>query len=177
MKRFMSVLGALVALVVATHPADAQLKFGVHGATIATAEEVLLAGENVNIPSGTYGVGGRAMIAAPLLPIALVGSYTKYFPDEGELWTATVAAQLRLPLPVLKPYVMGGYQLRPEDVAGNAQNGLMVGAGLQLDFGVSLFLEGGFELGSEIDPADVVGLAQAVDTNRIVLKGGLLFGD
>ena len=176
MKRFLSVLGVLVALVVVTNPADAQLKFGVHGATIASVDEVLVAGQNVNVPSGTYGVGARAMIDPPLLPVALVGSYTKYFPDDGELWTGTLAAQLRLPLPVLKPYVTAGYQLRPEDLGGNSQNGFMVGAGLQLGFTVSLFLEGGFELGKEIDPADLAGLASAIDTHRIVVQGGLLFG-
>lgn len=176
MKRFMSVLGALVALAVATNSADAQLKFGVHGAAIASVDEVLVSGQNVNVPSGTYGVGARAMIDPPLMPVALVGSYTYYFPEDGDLWTATLAAQLRLPLPVVKPYVTAGYQLRPEDLGGNSQNGFMVGAGLQLDFMLSLFLEGGFELGNEIDPADISGLTDAVDTNRIVLKGGILFG-
>jgi len=72
--------------------------------------------------------------------------------------------------------VTGGYQIRPEDAAGNSQNGLMVGAGLQLDLGVSIFLEGGLEIGKDIDPADIPGLAAALDTNRIVVKGGVMFG-
>ena len=176
MRRFSFVLSALAALAIVAIPADAQIKFGAHGAAITGLDEVMVAGESVGIPSGTYGVGARAMLDPPLLPVALVGSYTYYFPEEGDAWTGTIAGQLRIPLPVFKPYVTAGYQLRPEDAGGNSQNGFMIGAGVQLDFMLSLFLEGGFEIGKEIDPADVPGLTQALDTNRLVIKGGLMFG-
>ena len=173
MRRFSFVLSALAALAVFANAADAQIKFGAHGAVITGLDEVLVAGENVNIPSGTFGLGARAMLDPPLLPVAVVGSYTKYFPEgDGSVWTATIAGQLRLPLPVFKPYVTAGYQLRPEDAAENSQNGFMIGAGVQLDFMLSLFLEGGFEFGKDIE---VTGLP-TIDTNRLVIKGGAMFG-
>ena len=177
MRRSMFALSTVFAFALMANPVDAQIKFGVHGAAITGLDEVVIAGQNVGVPSGTYGIGGRAMLDPPLLPVALVASGTKYFPEgDGSLWTATLAAQLRIPLPIIKPYVTGGYQIRPEDAAGNSQNGLMVGAGLQLDLGVSIFLEGGLEIGKDIDPADIPGLAAALDTNRIVVKGGVMFG-
>jgi len=177
MRRFLFALSTVFALAIMANPVDAQIKFGVHGAAITGLDEVVVAGQSVGVPSGTYGVGGRAMLDPPLLPVALVASGTKYFPEgDGSLWTATLAAQLRIPLPIVKPYVTAGYQIRPEDGAGNSQNGLMVGAGIQLDFVVSLFLEGGFEIGKDIDPADLPVLTETLKTNRIVIKGGLMFG-
>ena len=122
------------------------------------------------------------MLDPPLLPFAAVGSYTKYFPEgDGSAWTATLAGQLRIPLPIVKPYVTGGWQFRPEVVDGVSANGPMVGAGLQLDLGLSLFLEGTFELASDLldtdlDPSGLLGLPSAIDQNRIVIKGGLMFG-
>lgn len=177
MRRFLFALSSVLALVVMTNPVDAQMKFGVHGAAIRGLDEVIIAGQSVGVPSGTYGAGGRAMLSPPLFPLALVGSGTYYFADgDRSVWTATLAAQLRIPLPIIKPYVTAGYQIRPKDVADNSQNGLMVGAGVQLDLGLSLFLEGGFEIGKEIPAADVAGLIDALDTNRVVIKGGLMFG-
>lgn len=177
MRRFLFALSTVFAFAVMANPVDAQIKFGVHGAAITGLDEVVIAGQNVGVPSGTYGVGGRAMLAPPLLPFALVASATKYFPEgDGSLWTATLAGQLRIPLPIIKPYVTAGYQVRPKDGADNSQNGLMVGAGVQLDLAVSIFLEGGLEIGKDLDPADFPGLAAALDTNRIVVKGGVMFG-
>ena len=171
MRRVLLTLSALLLMVVLVNPVDAQIKFGAHGAVITGLDEVLVAGQNVAVPSGTFGLGGRAMLDPPLLPIALVASGTYYFADGDEsLWTGTLAGQLRIPLPIIKPYVTAGYQLRPNDASG-----FMVGAGLQLDLVVSLFLEGGFELGDDIDFSALGGPA-AYSTSRLVIKGGLMFG-
>jgi hypothetical protein len=114
------------------------------------------------------------MLDPPLFPLGVIGSATYYFPDIDDLtyWTATAAAQLRLPLPVVKPYVLAGWQLRRTgfmDESGN-ENGPMVGAGVQLDFALSLFLEGTMEFNDEITEAP------DFDNNPIVIKGGILFG-
>lgn len=176
MRRVLLTISAALVLAVFTNPVDAQFKFGAHGAVITGLDEVIVGGTDLNAISGTFGLGGRVMLDPPLFPIALVGSYTKYFPDgDGSFWTGTLAAQLRLPLPIIKPYVTGGYQIRPKDALDESTNGLMVGLGLQVDLGLSLFLEGTFEMSDEI-PTGVTGLATAVDTNRIVIKGGLMFG-
>lgn len=177
MRRFSFVFSAVAALAVFAIPADAQIKFGAHGAVITGLDEVLIAGEQVGVPSGTFGLGARAMIDPPLLPVALVASGTYYFDDGDEsVWTGTLAGQLRIPLPIVKPYVTAGYQIRPDDAAGNSQKGFMIGAGLQLDLAVSVFLEGGFEIGKDIEVADLPGLTEALDTNRLVVKGGVMFG-
>ncbi len=175
MRRVLLTLSAALVLAVFVNPVDAQLKFGAHGAVITGVDDLIVSGTNVNEINGTFGLGGRVMLDPPLFPIALVGSYTKYFPEgDGSLWSGTVAAQLRLPLPIVKPYVTGGYQIRPKDEADESQNGFMVGAGLQLDLGLSLFLEGSFEMSDEI-PA-ITGVSEAFDPSRIVIKGGVMFG-
>ena len=177
MRRFSCVLSAVAALAIFALPADAQIKFGAHGAAITGLEDAIGAAGDLGVPvESTFGLGGRAMLDPPLLPVALVGSATYYFAEGDEsVWTATLAGQFRIPLPIVKPYVTAGYQIRPEDVGGESQNGFMLGAGLQLDLAVSVFLEGGFEFGEEI-PSGVGGLTEALDTNRFVVKGGIMFG-
>ncbi|NIW35298.1 MAG: hypothetical protein GWN32_01620, partial [Gemmatimonadetes bacterium] len=62
---------------------------------------------------GTFGLGARALIDPPLLPIGGFASATYYFPDNDvSYWTATAAAQLRAPLPMIKPYALLGWQIR-----------------------------------------------------------------
>ena len=53
----------------------------------------------------------------------------------------------------------------------DAQNGLMAGLGVQLDFMLSLFLEATFEFNE-----DVTFGSESLDTNPLVIKGGILFG-
>jgi len=96
-----------------------------------------------------------------------------YFPD-GDLsyMTYSLAAQLRLPLPVISPYAIGGWQFRRASAGGTSstESGLMVGAGVQLNLGLSLFLEGTLELNEEISGAP------DFDNNPIVIKGGIMLG-
>jgi hypothetical protein len=176
MRRVLLTLGAALVLAVFVNPVDAQLKFGAHGAVITGLDEVLVGGTDINAISGTFGLGGRVMLDPPLFPVALVGSGTYYFTDDavGSFKTLTVAAQLRIPLPIVKPYATGGWQIRSAEGA-DSESGPVIGAGVQLDLGLSLFLEGTFEMSDEI-PTTVTGLTTAVDTNRIVIKGGLMFG-
>ena len=173
MKRILFALGVTAALAVSANPADAQLKFGVQGGIITGLDEVIVAGTNVNSINGTFGLGGRVALDPPLFPLGVIGSATYYFVEEGapSYWTGTLAAQLRLPLPVVKPYVLGGWQTRNTEGA-DGESGPVVGLGVQLGLGVSLFLEGTFELADDIE---ITGLS-AIDRNRIVIKGGALLG-
>jgi hypothetical protein len=170
MRRTLLTLSAVLTMAVLAAPVDAQLKFGAHGATITSVDD-FTADQGL---SGTLGLGGRVMLDPPLFPLGVIGSATYYFPDVEELtyWTATAAAQLRLPLPVVMPYVLAGWQIRRSsigDVSSN-ESGPMIGAGVQVNLGLSLFLEGSMEFNDEI-PAD-----PDFDTNPIVVKGGILFG-
>jgi hypothetical protein len=174
MRRAFLTFAAVAATALFVQPAAAQIQLGVHGAYIASLDELIVNGTNVSDYKGDIGVGGRVVLAPPLSPITGFASGTYYLADGDEsVWTATLGAQLRVPLPVVKPYVAGGYQIRPEDAAGNAQNGFTVGGGVQL---LSFFIEGMYEIGDDIDPADLGGVGDAIKTNRLVIKAGLLFG-
>jgi hypothetical protein len=170
MRRCLLTLTAALALAVAAAPAEAQLKFGAHGAVLTGLDEVTVLGVPYNTFNNTFGLGGRVMLDPPLLPVALVGSGTYYFAEgDTNYWTGTLAGQLRLPLPVVKPYATLGWQIRNR--YDETENGLMAGIGMQLDLAVSLFLEGAIEVGSDL----TVGTTD-IDTTQIVIKGGLMFG-
>lgn len=172
MRRIVYVLSAAFALALLAQPADAQLKFGAQLGMITGIDEATTL-------DGTFGIGGRAMIDPPLLPLGGFVSATYWFPDdEGtasdvSYWTATAAAQLRLPLPMVKPYALAGWQMRRTSVGdfSSTENGPVVGLGVQLDFMTSLFLEGTFEFNEddELAPPDF-------DNDPIVIKAGILFG-
>lgn len=172
MRRFLFVLSAVSVLAVLATPAQAQLKFGAQAALITGIDDATSL-------DGTFGIGGRAMIDPPLLPVGGFVSATYYFPDSGgtsadvSYWTGTAAAQLRLPLPMVKPYALAGWQMRRTSVGdlSSTENGPMVGIGVQLDFMMSLFLEGTFEFNSDDDVS-----VPDFDNDPIVIKGGILFG-
>jgi hypothetical protein len=172
MRHTLLTISAVLALAVLASPVDAQvpLKFGAQGAVITSVDDIT----TDQGLSGTFGLGGRVMLDPPLFPVGVIGSATYYFPDIDDLtyWTATAAAQLRLPLPVVKPYVLAGWQIRRSSIGdfSSNTNGPVVGAGIQLDLGLSLFLEGTLELNDEVAEAP------DLDNNPIVIKGGVLFG-
>ena len=159
MRRFLFALGVTAAVALSANPVDAQLKYGVQGAIITGLDEVIIAGSDVNSINGTFGLGARVMLDPPLFPLGVIGSATYYFVEEGA------------PLPIVKPYVLGGWQVRNTEGA-DGESGPVVGLGVQLGLGVSLFLEGTFELADDIE---ITGL-EAIDRNRIVIKGGALLG-
>ena len=175
MRRFMFALSAVLAMAFLAAPVDAQLKLGAQAGLITSIDEV---SDNPSLDSGTFGLGGRAALDPPLLPVGGFVSGTYYFPgDDLTYWTATAAAQLRLPLPVAKPYALAGWQLRRTSLDttvgsfSDAQNGPVLGLGVQLDLGVSAFLEGTFEFNSDDDIGDT-----DFDNDPIVIKGGVMFG-
>jgi hypothetical protein len=173
MRRSLLVLGSAFALAVAASPVSAQFKVGIHGAALTGLQTVITAGTTATIAdaNATYGLGARLMLDPPLFPVAVVGSATYYFPEgDGSYYEGTLAGQLRLPLPIVKPYVTGGYQVKKAS-GGDSDTGFMAGIGLQLDFMMSFFLEGTFEFNEDV----TVGTA-ALDTTPLVIKGGIMFG-
>ena len=169
MRRLILVLSVAVACVAVAQPVDAQLKYGLQGALMTALDEVAT-GPDLN---GTVGVGPRVALQPPLLPIGVVGQGVYYFP-EGDVsyMTYSLAAQLRLPLPVVNPYAIGGWQWRRSSVndVSETVNGAMIGVGVQLNLAVAVFLEGSFEFNDE-----VTGFPD-FDNNPIVIKGGVLLG-
>ncbi len=161
-------LSVAVACVALAQPVDAQFKFGIQGAAITSLDDPTL--------EGTLGAGARLMLDPPHFPLALVGSGVYYFTDCGDIdckdWTASLAAQLRLSTPVISPYVLGGWQIRRSEPGGisSDESGPLVGLGVQLNFGLSLFLEGTMEFNEKI-----TGWPD-FDTDPIVIKGGILIG-
>ena len=170
MRRLLLTLTVAVASVALAQPASAQLplKFGVQAATQTGISDV-------QALDGSFGVGARVALQPPLLPVGLVGQGVYYFPDGDDVsyQTYSIAAQLRLPLPVFSPYAIGGWQFRRTSIADDSEttDGLMVGAGIQLNLGLSLFLEGTLEF-NEVP----TGLPDDFDNDPIVIKGGILLG-
>ena len=117
-------------------------------------------------------MGARAALQAPALPIGLVGQAVYYFPeaDDFDYLTFSLAAQFRLSMPVISPYGIGGLQWSRTSTAGTSttESGAMIGVGVELGFGVSLFLEAVYEFKGEV--------AGDFDNEPIVIKGGFLFG-
>ena len=168
MRRLLLTLSVVVTCVALAQPVDAQFKFGIQGAAITSLDDTFL--------EGSIGAGARLMLDPPLFPLALVGSGVYYFPDCGATdcsdWTASIGAQIRLPTPVISPYVLGGWQIRRSETAGisSDESGVLVGIGVQVNFALSLFLEGTMEFRDEITGAP------DFDTDPIVIKGGILIG-
>ena len=172
MRRLLLTLSTAFALVVLAVPADAQFNFGVQGAAITAVDDLSTILPGAPDFSGTFGLGARVAFQPPLSPIGVVGQGTYYFPDADDFnySTYSLAAKFRLSTPVVSPYALGGWQWRRTSTGGtsNTENGAMLGLGVELNFGVSLFLEGNYEFTEEV-MADF-------DNNPIVIKGGIIFG-
>lgn len=172
MRRLLLTLTVAVASVALAQPASAQipLKFGIQGAVQTSLDEIT-SGPDLN---NSFGLGARVALQPPVLPVGVVAQGVYYFPDCGgfdcSYMTYSLAAQLRLPLPMISPYAIAGWQWRRAGFEGdsNTENGFMAGAGVQLDLGVALFLEGTFEMGNPEVPD--------FDNSPIVVKGGILIG-
>ncbi len=177
MRRTLLTLSAALALAVVPAESRAQLNFGIQGSVISSVEDIAIAGVTEEYAlAGTFGLGARVVVSPPILPFFwLVGSGDYYFTNcpvglECSLWTAQATANFGLPSPIVKPYLLGGLQYRQDDV-GSTTGGVL-GLGVQLNFAVSLFVEGMFEFadprGGEIPSAVDLG-------NPFVLKAGLAF--
>lgn len=172
MRRLLLSLTVVAASVALAQPASAQLpiKYGIQGAVQTAVDEATAL-------DGTFGLGARVALQPPVLPIGVVGQGVYYFPDcdDCSYLTYSLAAQLRIPLPMLSPYAIGGWQFRRTSAGddSNTESGPMVGIGVQLNLGVSLFLEGTMEFNETPE-----GLPSGTDFDNdpIVIKGGILLG-
>lgn len=105
---------------------------------------------------GTFGVGGEIGYDLPILPMDLFGSGTKFFPgcDDCDMHGWSVGANLRLPLPLVRPYLTGGWAWRDADqgptvdpLSSGKDNGAFAGIGVDLAFSIlRVFAEGRYEL-------------------------------
>jgi hypothetical protein len=110
---------ALVGFALA-QPAEAQLglQFGPQVAYMTGLEDLSGTPGAVDF-NGTFGAGARVIVSPPLpmLSIAVVGQGIYYFPPEGadSYMTYGLGARFGFSLPMLTPYVIGGYQWRRSD--------------------------------------------------------------
>lgn len=175
MRRLLLTLAAAFALGALAQPADAQIRFGVQGAVLTGLEDLTGTPGGFDL-NGTYGFGARGALQPPLLPVGLVGQAVYYLPDgEGTYVTYSLGAQLRLPLVLVSPYAIAGWQWRRADEGGTGsvattESGPMIGVGVQFNLAVALFLEATFEFNDEIAGAT------DFDNNPLVIKGGFMFG-
>ena len=176
MRRFMFVLGAFLALVIVASPADAQLSFGVHGDYIASGFSDIA--DSDGDLSGDFGLGGRLALSPPALPISLYADGTYFFPscDAGDCsyWTGGLGAQLGLPLPALRPYILGGWQWKSytldlDAFESSTENNAFFGVGVELSMLANLFVEGQWEFNGDIEGTDF-------SVTPFVLKVGIMFG-
>jgi hypothetical protein len=125
---------------------------------------------------GAFGIGGRLGYDLPVLPIDIVGVGEVFFPDCGandcSLWGASAEANLRLPIPIVRPYLTGGLGYRSLSRPRSDGNGTEdlsatgVSLGLGVDFNlaaVRLFVDGRYEWYDE----DVV--------SQPIFRAGILF--
>jgi hypothetical protein len=167
-------LATVFGLVALAAPADAQFSFGAQGAVITGVDDLSTILPGAPDLSNTYGLGARVVFQAPVLPIGLVGQGTYYFPDvdDYDYSTFSVAARFRLSTPLISPYGLGGWQWRRTSTGGTSttESGAMLGVGVELNLGISLFLEGTYEFTEEL-PGN-----PDFDNQPIVIKGGIMFG-
>ena len=167
-------ISTVLALVALAAPADAQFKIGAQGAVISGVDSLSTIVPGAANLNNTFGLGARVAFEPPLSPIGVVGQGVYYFTDAADYSYSTysLAARLRLSTRLVSPYALGGWQWRRTSSGGtrNTESGAMFGVGVQLNFVVSLFLEGNFEFHEE-----VAGTTD-FDNNPIVIKGGIIFG-
>jgi hypothetical protein len=170
MRRLLLTASVALAVASAAQPASAQLMFGAQAAA-QTGLEVPTGGTTVAELDATYGVGARVLFSPPIpvLSLGLVGQGVYYFPDSGDSQTYGISAKVGIGLPLISPYLIGGWQWRRTDV--DTTNGISAGAGVQLSVGVNLFLEATAEIGEDI-PTGV----QDYDNTALVIQAGVLFG-
>ena len=176
MRRMMFVFGATLAFAVMANPVDAQIKFGVHGDYIAGGFSDIA--DTDGDLSGDFGLGGRLAFSPPALPISVYGDATYFFPScdaaDCSYWTAQLGGQLGLPLPALRPYILGGWQWQSFDLdlqgfESSTNNHPFVGVGVELNILMGLFLEGQWEFTDDFEDTDF-------SVTPFVIKAGVNFG-
>ena len=96
---------------------------------------------------GASGVGLRAGVAVPVLPLDIMASWARFSPkcppgeSDCELTGLTLEANFRIPVPVIHPYVSGGiaYRRLGPVQPGEEADALGPGVGAGVDVGLARF--------------------------------------
>ncbi|MDE0899461.1 MAG: hypothetical protein OSA81_10620 [Longimicrobiales bacterium] len=167
-RRLVFVLGVAGVLAVSAKPVDAQLKFAPHVAMVSSFADAI---DNTLGLNGKFGAGARLGLEVPMFPIGVYAMGTYFFTDDAEVsyYTASVMGKLGVPVPVISPYLLGGYQRSATSLGGleRLENVGFVGLGVQIS---RLFLEGSVEF-IEDDPS-----LPDLDNDPIVFKAGFIIG-
>jgi len=159
----------LATLLLPPSPARAQFSYGGH---LVEARDAF---------GGARGLGARAGVSVPLLPVRAYGSAEYFRPDCGPLERcgfSGVSLDLNyaiLPLPLVSPYLTGGLVMRrvdpaPADASGEGGEGAFTDRGMHLGVGMTAGVSG-FRLFGEARYEFV----QAPE-RQFVVRIGLLLG-
>ena len=174
MRGILLTFSTVCAIVVLAAPADAQFNFSAQGAVISGVDDLGTIVSGAPNLKDTYGLGARVGVRVPLFPIGVRGQGVYYFPEEDDYSYSTysIAARYALPTPMISPYGIGGWQWRRTSSMGvsNTESAAMLGLGVELNLGVSLFLEASWEFNEELTAMP------DFDNDPIVIKGGITFG-
>jgi hypothetical protein len=148
--------------------AEAQyVRFGAH-LPLATS-----LGGGDDLTDSSFGLGARIGLEAPLFPLSFWGSVDYMFPggEDTSYQNFALDANFALPIPLLEPYVTGGYQARRFDdgEVSDIYHGWTLGGGIRVSFIVNAFLEARREFYGDDDPA-LVG-----DDDQWLVRLGLVF--
>ncbi len=104
---------------------------------------------------GGLGGGIRAGWDLPVLPIDVLGVVEWFSPscqegnDGCSLWGGSLDVNARLPIPIVRPYLTGGWSFREFGLGGDggdvSKNGLNLGGGLDVNLGIRIFADGRYE--------------------------------
>lgn len=110
---------------------------------------------------GGWGGGARAGLDLPVFPLDILGNVEFFSPScpearEGcSLWGASLDANLRLPIPLVRPYVTGGLSYRDGDLGGDRgstnKSGLNLGLGVDVNLGIRIFADWRYEFLGELE--------------------------
>jgi opacity protein-like surface antigen len=139
----------LVGLAIAVpHEAEAQFFLGGHAAYTTYQD-------------GGWGGGARAGLDIPVLPLDIMGAVELFSPscpegrDGCSLWGASLDANLRLPIPLVRPYITGGLSYRDGDRGGElgsaSESGLNLGLGVDVNLGIRIFADWRYEFLGEFE--------------------------
>jgi hypothetical protein len=151
---------ALAALTAAAVPQAARAQFFLGGHVGYTTYQ-----------GGGMGGGAQVGLDLPVLPVDIEGNVEWFSPscDEGRddcsLRGATLDANIRLPLPLVRPYLTGGLSYRDGNLGGDLgsknETGVNAGVGIDVNIGIRIYGDYRYEFLDDFEGA--------------VLRAGLIF--
>jgi len=172
MRRLLLSVSVAAAVLAVAQPAEAQFRFGAQGAMITSIDEI----EDAPSLNNKLGIGPRIVFQPPAFPIGFVAEGLYYFPDDAgfdfSYYTYSLNGTFSLPFPTISPYAIAGWEWRRTSFGDDSdtQNGAVLGLGVTLNLGVSLFLEGSYAFTDDID------LDEDFDNKPLIIKLGIMFG-